>query len=65
MVMIILFIYVFCLINIDHNACVCTFEVNTKYLAPLFVAYDDRLAEKDGVIKHYEVSISVTYITTV
>ena len=30
------------------------FQINTKYLAPLFVAYDDRLAEKDQVIRHYE-----------
>ena len=30
-------------------------QVNAKYLAPLFLAYDDRLQEKDELIMHYEV----------
>jgi len=29
--------------------------VNTKYLAPLLVAYDDRLREKESIIEAYEV----------
>lgn len=33
------------------------FQVNTKYLAPLLVAYDDRLKEKEAIIETYEVSV--------
>lgn len=35
------------------------FQVNTKFLAPLFLAYDDRLKEKDQMIKTYDVSLLV------
>ncbi|XP_069113940.1 centrosomal protein of 89 kDa-like isoform X3 [Argopecten irradians] len=28
--------------------------INVQYLSPLFLAYDDRLREKDNVIKHYQ-----------
>ncbi|XP_074646610.1 centrosomal protein of 89 kDa-like isoform X2 [Tubulanus polymorphus] len=28
--------------------------INTKYLAPMFLAYDDRLSEKNEIIKQYE-----------
>ncbi|XP_070575724.1 centrosomal protein of 89 kDa-like isoform X2 [Ptychodera flava] len=31
-----------------------TWLTNTKYLAPLFLAYDDRLGEKDDLIQAYE-----------
>ena len=33
------------------------FQVNTKFLAPLFLAYDDRLKEKEQLIKTYDVSL--------
>ena len=32
------------------------FQVNTKFLAPLFLAYDDRLKEKEQLIRTYDVS---------
>ena len=32
-------------------------QVNTKYLSPLILAYDDHLKEKNDVIVQYEVSI--------
>ncbi|XP_033755442.1 centrosomal protein of 89 kDa-like isoform X13 [Pecten maximus] len=28
--------------------------INVQYLSPLFLAYDDRLREKDDVVKHYQ-----------
>ncbi|XP_060069382.1 centrosomal protein of 89 kDa-like [Ylistrum balloti] len=28
--------------------------INVQYLSPLFLAYDDRLREKDNVVKHYQ-----------
>ncbi|XP_048773263.2 centrosomal protein of 89 kDa-like isoform X2 [Ostrea edulis] len=31
--------------------------INTKYLSPLFLAYDDRLEERDKVIKRYQLEI--------
>ena len=31
-------------------------QVNTKFLAPLFLAYDDRLREKEQMIRTYDVS---------
>ena len=34
---------------------VCFSQVNTKYLSPLFMAYDDRLKEKESIIKAYDV----------
>ena len=30
--------------------------MNTKFLAPLFLAYDDRLKEKEQLIRTYDVS---------
>lgn len=33
------------------------FQVNTKFLAPLFLAYDDRLKEKEQMIRTYDVSL--------
>ena len=32
------------------------FQVNTKFLAPLFLAYDDQLKEKEQLIRTYDVS---------
>ena len=34
-------------------------KVNKKYVAPLLLAYDDRIKEKHGIIKAYEVSWEV------
>ncbi|CAH1778655.1 unnamed protein product [Owenia fusiformis] len=31
-----------------------SWQVNTRYLAPLFLAYDDRILEKDNIIDKYE-----------
>lgn len=38
------------------------FQINTKYLSPLFLAYDDRLEERDKVIKRYQVRFQVLLI---
>ena len=35
------------------------FQVNTKFLAPLFLAYDDRLKEKEQMIRTYDVSLLI------
>lgn len=34
------------------------FQIDTKYLSPLFMAYDDRLEEKNKIILKYQVSIN-------
>lgn len=31
-------------------------QINTKYLSPLFLAYDDRLEEREKIIKRYQAS---------
>ena len=35
------------------------FQLNTKLLAPLFVAYDDRLSQKDDLLRQYERDINM------
>ena len=30
-------------------------QINTKYLSPLFLTYDDRLEEREKIIKRYQV----------
>ena len=40
------------------------FQVNTKFLAPLFLAYDDRLKEKEQLIRTYDVSfVAIKFFT--
>ncbi len=37
------------------------FQINTKYLAPLFLEYDDKLRDKDNAIRHLEVRFHTHY----
>ena len=34
-------------------------QLNVRYLAPLLMAYDDRLNEKDAIIEKYEVRMNI------
>ena len=34
------------------------FKINKNYAVPLFLAYDDRIKEKQDIIRTYEVNIS-------
>ncbi len=40
-----------------------SFQINTKYLAPLFLEYDDRLREKENIIRHCEVGTVLNICT--
>lgn len=50
-----------CDLNKFWNAGIYVFfhQVNTKYLAPLFVAYDDRLREKDSLLQQSQVNFTM------
>ena len=45
------------------NVLIPFFQVNTKFLAPLFLAYDDRLKEKEQLIRTYDVSLFEASLT--